>query len=100
MTGNENGPPPRPVSDTDSIHNTRDHSSSGCAAPKASQLLATPGACLTRSHLRELGHGRRGIDAIFRACPCVVLPGYSRPMIRVSDFLALMDRSTVAGGVR
>jgi hypothetical protein len=49
---------------------------------------------LTRSHLRELGLERRAIDAVFRALPVVVLPGYSRPMVRVADYLALVDEST------
>jgi hypothetical protein len=34
--------------------------------PSAPQLLETPGALLTRSHLRELGIGCAAIDAIFR----------------------------------
>lgn len=60
----------------------------------ASELLETPGAKLTRSHLRELGYERRAIDAIFRELDVVVLPGYSRPMIRVEDYLSLVERST------
>jgi len=62
--------------------------------PSAATLLQTDGALLTRSHLRELGLERRAIDAVFRACPNILLPGYSRPMIRSDDFLALLDRST------
>jgi hypothetical protein len=49
---------------------------------------------LTRSHLRELGLERRAIDAIFRALPVVALPGYSRPMVRVADYIALVEQST------
>jgi hypothetical protein len=60
----------------------------------AAALLETPGALLTRSHLRELGLERRAVDAIFRALPVVALPGYSRPMIRVHDYLELMDAYT------
>jgi hypothetical protein len=37
--------------------------------PTAPELLETPGALLTRSHLRELGLERRVIDAVFRALP-------------------------------
>jgi hypothetical protein len=51
---------------------------------------------LTRSHLRELGLERRAVDAVFRELAVVVLPGYSRPMIRVADYLELLDRSTFA----
>jgi hypothetical protein len=49
---------------------------------------------LTRSHLRELGLERRAIDAIFRALPVVALPGYSRPMVRVADYIAIVEKST------
>ena len=45
--------------------------------PPARDRLANPDAVLTRSDLRELGYERRAIDAIFRSCPVVVLPGYS-----------------------
>lgn len=62
--------------------------------PSASELLETPGALLTRSHLRELGLERRAVDAAFRACPVVVLPGYSRPMVRAEDYLELVERFT------
>jgi hypothetical protein len=64
------------------------------ARPSASELLETPGAFLTRSHLRELGLERRAIDAVFRKLDLVYLPGYSRPMIRAGDFLALIERRT------
>jgi hypothetical protein len=59
--------------------------------------LANPDAVLTRSDLRELGWQRRGVDALFRACPTIVLPGYSRPMIRVSDYLKLIHEHTFNG---
>ena len=62
--------------------------------PDASDLLRTPGALLTRSHLRELGLERRAIDAAFRALPVVVLPGYSRPLIRAEDYRKLLEAST------
>ncbi len=68
------------------------------AAPQrrrsAAELLNTPNAMLTRSHLRELGLERRAIDAIFRALPVVALPGYSRPMVRAADFTALVENNT------
>jgi hypothetical protein len=62
--------------------------------PSAAELLETPGALLTRSHLRGLGLERRAIDAVFRALPVVALPGYSRPMIRAEEFLELVDHCT------
>jgi hypothetical protein len=37
------------------------------------------------------------VDAVFRALPVVVLPGYSRPLVRVSDYLELIEQSTYAG---
>lgn len=60
----------------------------------AAELLQTPGAVLTRSHLRDLGWERRGVDAIFRALPVVAVYGYSRPVIQVEDYLELVQRST------
>ncbi|HXG77243.1 MAG TPA: hypothetical protein VNJ53_11790 [Gaiellaceae bacterium] len=60
----------------------------------AMELLESPDALLTRTHLRELGLERRAIDAVFRALAVVALPGYSRPMIRVRDFLELLERCT------
>jgi hypothetical protein len=70
--------------------------------PTAAELLATPEALLTRSHLRELGLEHRAVDAVFRACPVIALPGYSRPVIRARDYVALLERSTHDGrtGVR
>ena len=68
--------------------------------PAASELLTTPGALLSRSHLRELGLERRAVDAVFRACPVVAFPGYSRPVILVRDYLALLDDSTYDGRTR
>jgi hypothetical protein len=62
--------------------------------PAPEQLLRTPGALLTRSHLRELGLERRAIDAVFRALPVVAFPGYSRPMVRAEQFLDLVEQST------
>jgi hypothetical protein len=59
--------------------------------------LANPDAFLSRTDLRELGLERRAVDAIFRALPVIVLPGYSRPLVRVSDYLQLLEQSTYAG---
>jgi hypothetical protein len=58
----------------------------------AAELLATPGALLSRTHLRELGLERRAADAVFRELDVVLLPGYSRPLIRAEDYLALLER--------
>jgi hypothetical protein len=59
--------------------------------------LESPAAVLTRSDLSELGYERRAVDAIFRACPVERWPGYSRPMIRVADFLVWRERCTYRG---
>jgi hypothetical protein len=50
-----------------------------------------------RGDLRELGLERRAIEAVFRACPIVAFPGYARPLIRVADYLQLVDASTYRG---
>jgi hypothetical protein len=62
--------------------------------PVATDLLATPEALLTRTHLRELGLERRAVDAVFRALPVVALPGYSGPMVRAQDYIELVQRNT------
>jgi hypothetical protein len=62
--------------------------------PSAAELLTNPEAFLTRRDLRELGLERRAMDAVFRECPLIQLPGYSRPIVRVRDFHALMEGST------
>jgi hypothetical protein len=62
--------------------------------PTAAKLLETPGAVLTSSHLRELGWTRRHIDAIWRACPMIILPGSRRPVLRVEDYLAYLEEHT------
>ena len=65
--------------------------------PSASERLSNPDAVLTRGDLAELGYERRAVDAIFRACPVEVWEGYSRPMIRVADFLEWRERCTFRG---
>ena len=65
--------------------------------PPPAERLSNPEALLSRTDLRELGLERRAVDAVFRACPVIVLPGYSRPLIRVADYLALLERSTYDG---
>jgi hypothetical protein len=61
---------------------------------RPAERLSIPGAFLSRSDLRELGLERRAIDAIFRHCPVVALPGYTRPLIRARDFAAFVDENT------
>jgi hypothetical protein len=65
--------------------------------PTAAELLDTPGALLSRSHLRELGWERRGVDAIFRELDVVFLPGYARGHVRAADYLELLERCTYRG---
>jgi hypothetical protein len=68
--------------------------------PTPADRLADPHAVLSRGDLHELGYERRAVDAIFRACPVVVLPGYSRPLIRVADYLELIEASRFDGRTR
>jgi hypothetical protein len=65
--------------------------------PTAAVRLENPDAVLSRTDLAGLGYERRAVDAIFRACPVVALPGYSRPLIRVADYRAVIERSTYRG---
>jgi hypothetical protein len=68
--------------------------------PTAAERLHNPAALLTRGDLAELGLERRAVDSVFRACPIVALPGYSRPLIRVGDYLALIANHTCDGRSR
>ena len=52
---------------------------------------------LNRSDLRDLGLERRAVDAVFRSLSVIVLPGYSRPMVKAEDYLALLEASTYRG---
>ncbi len=63
----------------------------------ASERLHVTGAFLSRTDLAALGLSRRAVDAAFRACPVVVLPGFSKPLIKASDFRALIDQNTYDG---
>jgi hypothetical protein len=65
--------------------------------PAPSERLETPDAFLSRTDLRELGLERRAVDAVFRALPVVAFPGYSRPLVRVRDYLELVEQSTYDG---
>lgn len=72
----------------------RDDTSRHGGKPTAAELLATRGALLTRTHLRDLGLERRAVDAVFRALPVVSLPGYRRPMVRADDCRRLLETHT------
>lgn len=65
--------------------------------PDVVELLKRPGALLTRTDLRELGLERGAVDSVFRTLPTVHLPGYSRPMVRVDDYLRLLEERTYDG---
>jgi hypothetical protein len=65
--------------------------------PTAPQLLEREGAFLSRTDLRELGLERRAVDAVFRSLPVVVLPGYSRPLIRSEDYREFVAEHTYRG---
>lgn len=65
--------------------------------PPAADRLANPDAVLTRTDLRELGWERRAVDAIVRGCPAVAIPGYSRTVVLVRDYLELVEASTFRG---
>lgn len=65
--------------------------------PSAVERLANPHAVLTRTDLRTLGWERRGVDAIFRECDTVHVPGYSRPVLLVGDYLAYIAENTYRG---
>jgi hypothetical protein len=63
--------------------------------PSAEERVRRGEGVLTRTDLRELGWERRGVDAIFAAAPVISLEGYSRPVIRVRDYLRVIDGATV-----
>ncbi len=58
------------------------------------ERLENQNGVLSRTDLRELGWPRRGVDAVFRGCPNVYLPGYSRPAVLVRDYLAFVEANT------
>lgn len=84
-------PPPAPKRLSDRTGRSFKRASETSAAV---ELLRTPGALLTRTHLRGLGLERRAVDAVFRALPVVALPGYARPMVRAEDYVHLIERHT------
>lgn len=52
---------------------------------------------LSRTDLADLGLGRRAVDAVFRGVPVVRFPGYTRPLIKVEDYLAYVELHTYRG---
>jgi len=66
--------------------------------PSLHDRLQDPNAVLTRTDVRNLGWERRGVDAIFRDCATIHLPGYSRPVIKVDAYLAYLERHTYGAG--
>jgi hypothetical protein len=78
---------------------TEDGTAVGCTGHRSAltERLSEPNAVLTRSDLAELGWPRRGVDAVVRGCGVVAVPGYSRPVVRVADYLAFVERNTYRG---
>jgi hypothetical protein len=67
------------------------------AVPSPADRLEREGAFLSRTDLAELGLPRRAVDAVFRGCAVIVLPGYARPLIRVDDYQAFIEEHTFRG---
>jgi hypothetical protein len=67
------------------------------AVPSPTDRLERDGAFLSRTDLAELGLPRRAVDAVFRGCAVIVLPGYARPLIRVEDYQAYLEQNTYRG---
>jgi hypothetical protein len=67
------------------------------ARPSAQERLQSPDAFLTRGDLAELGLERRAVDAAFRGCPTIHMPGYSRPLLLVREFVAWREACTHRG---
>jgi hypothetical protein len=64
--------------------------------PPVEQLLRTPDAYLLRGDLFALGLGRRAVDAVMAEIGRD-LPGYSRPVVLVADWLSYRERFTFRG---
>jgi hypothetical protein len=62
--------------------------------PSAVELLAQGVGYLDSGHLKELGLSQRAIEAVWRDTPVVNLPGFSRPLVSVDAFRALMAGNT------
>ena len=66
----------------------------GAGEPSARDLLEQGVGLLTRSHLRQLGLPRAAIDAVFKKLDVVYINGYTRPLVKVEDYLRLIREST------
>jgi hypothetical protein len=64
--------------------------------PPVEELLRVPDAYLLREDFFALGLGRRAVDAIIREIGRRV-PGYSRPVVLVRDWLEYRERFTYRG---
>lgn len=73
---------------------TPDVSRRDVTTPDLCRRLENPNGVLSRTDLRDLGYGRRAVDAIFRACPNIYVPSYSRPLIRVEDYRKFLESHT------
>ena len=62
--------------------------------PSASELVEQGTGLMTRSRKCDLGLPRAAIDAVFKQLDVVYLTGYSRPMVKVEDYLELLAQST------
>lgn len=62
------------------------------------ERLELPDALLSRTDVTALVGKRRAVDAIFKECAkregVVILPGYSRPMVRVETYRAVIAECT------
>lgn len=58
------------------------------------ERLQLPEALLSRGDLADLGWTRAAVDAIFRRLPVVSIPGVRKPMVRVADYVELVEEST------
>jgi hypothetical protein len=72
-------------------------SSKGGAGVSPRHRIEARQGFLSRTDLGALGLPRRAVDAIFRACPVVSFPDYSRPLIRVEDYAAFVEAHTYRG---
>lgn len=52
---------------------------------------------LTRGDVAALGFPRRAVDAIFRGCPVIFIPGYSRPLVSREELERYLRENTYDG---
>lgn len=65
--------------------------------PTTVELLERPDSVLTRSDLAQLGWPRRAIDAIYKGCPVIAVPGFSRAVISTPAYLEFVETWTYRG---